>query len=103
VLQKLGRRALDLVVGLFAVLGFIYVPLGARTGFEHVKAILGTPPAVEAYRGFSSAFDKLRRAILDRATRTESRRKTEAPSRDGLVHAAPVDAGADASLTAPGG
>jgi hypothetical protein len=40
---NLGRRLVESVVGLFALLGFVYVPLGRHTGFEHAKAVLSTP------------------------------------------------------------
>lgn len=57
-LTHLGRRCVESVVGLFAILGFIYVPLGRHTGFEHAKAVLSTPAA-------SAAIDDLTRAALD--------------------------------------
>ena len=43
-----GRRAAELVIGLFALLGFVCVPLGRKTGFEHLVAIVQTPQVVEA-------------------------------------------------------
>lgn len=45
---SLGRRSVEAVVLLFAVLGFTYVPLGEHTGLEHAKAILGTQAASQA-------------------------------------------------------
>jgi hypothetical protein len=108
VLHKLGRRALDLVIGLFAVLGFFYVPLGPRTGFEHVKAIVATAPAVQAYRGFFSATIKLRQALLDQLRGKRTSRpaipRTEEPKAraEELSHVMPTDAGADVSVAAPG-
>jgi hypothetical protein len=108
VLHKLGRRALDLVIGLFAVLGFFYVPLGPRTGFEHVRAIVATAPAVEAYRGFVSAAEKLHRALLEklRGGRSKGSAHSAAPEPEArgaeLSHVQPTDAGVDASVTAPG-
>ena len=105
-LHRLGRRALDLVIGLFAVLGFFYVPLGPRTGFEHVKAIVATPPALEAYRGFVSAADKLHRTLVDklRGRRPTRPARTQEPKAraEELSHVMPADAGADVSVTAPG-
>jgi hypothetical protein len=44
-----GRRLLESIVGLFAILGFVYVPLGRHTGFEHAKAVLSTPAALRAW------------------------------------------------------
>ena len=107
-LHKLGRRALDLVIGLFAVLGFFYVPLGPRTGFEHVRAIVATAPAVQAYRGFVSATVKLRSTLLDQLRGKRTGRPanpgTEEPEAraEELSHVMPIDAGADVSVTAPG-
>jgi hypothetical protein len=106
VLQKVGRRALDLVIGLFAMLGFFYVPLGPRTGFEHVKAIVATPPAREAYRGFVSAADQLHRTLLDklRGHGRQAHSRTEEPKARAaeLSHVMPADAGCDASVVEPG-
>lgn len=45
---SLGRRSVEAVVLLFAVLGFTYVPLGEHTGLEHAKAIFGTHAASQA-------------------------------------------------------
>ncbi len=41
-----GRRAAEILVGLFALLGFVCVPLGQKTGLQHMLAI-GSSPAVE--------------------------------------------------------
>ena len=105
-LQKLGRRALDLVIGLFALLGFFYVPLGPRSGFEHVKAIVATAPAREAYRGFVSAADKLHRTVLDklrgRSRKAHSPTEERKARAEELSHVMPADAGCDVSLVEPG-
>ncbi len=103
-LQKLGRRALDLVIGLFALLGFFYVPLGPRTGFEHVKAIVATRPAREACRGLVSAADRFQRTILDklRGRKLTSRTEGSKARSEELSHVTPADAGCDASLIEPG-
>jgi hypothetical protein len=61
-LSHLGRRLVESVVGLFAVLGFIYVPLGRHTGLEHTKAVLSTPAA-------AAALDDLSRTALGLRTR----------------------------------
>jgi hypothetical protein len=57
-LSHFSRRLVESVVGLFAILGFLYVPLGRHTGFEHAKAIFSTPAA-------SDAIDDLTRTALD--------------------------------------
>ena len=56
-LSHLGRRLAEGVVSLFAILGFIYVPLGRHTGYEHARAVLGTPAA-------SAAIDELTTTAL---------------------------------------
>ena len=64
-ITRLGRRALEIGVGLFALLGFAFVPLGKKTGLEHVKAIIATEPAREAGREMLAAGEKLRAKILE--------------------------------------
>ena len=61
---KLGRRAIDLLVVLFALLGFAFVPLGKRTALEHVVAILSTGPARDAGHELVEATERLRRRLL---------------------------------------
>ena len=63
-LGNFGRRAFESVVGIFALLGFLYVPLGRHTGFEHAKAVLSTPAAA-AIEDLSAAAIDLRRRALD--------------------------------------
>lgn len=48
VLFRLGRRALYAGVTFFALLGFVSVPLGEKTGWGHVQAIARTPAAAQA-------------------------------------------------------
>lgn len=64
-LGNFGRRAFESVVGIFALLGFLYVPLGRHTGFEHAKAVLSTPAAAAAIEDLSAAAIDLRRRALD--------------------------------------
>lgn len=64
-LTHLGRRCVESVVGLFAVLGFIYVPLGRHTGFEHAKAVLSTPAASAAIDDLTQTALGLRQRALD--------------------------------------
>jgi hypothetical protein len=59
-LGNLGRRCFESIVGLFAILGFLYVPLGHHTGFEHAKAVLGTPAAAAAIEDVLGAAQTLR-------------------------------------------
>jgi hypothetical protein len=69
-LGQLGRRAVESVVSLFAILGFVYVPLGRHTGYEHAKAVLATPAAAEAMRDLTAAALSLRQRALDLVTGT---------------------------------
>lgn len=63
-ITRIGRRSLELGVGLFALMGFAFVPLGKKTGLEHVKAILATAPAREAGKELLEASHKLRQRVL---------------------------------------
>ena len=63
-LGLLGKRPIELVVLFFALYAFVFVPLGKHTGFEHMKAILGTPAAKDAGSEFLSAADRLRQRLL---------------------------------------
>lgn len=62
---NLGRRLAEGVVGLFAILGFCYVPLGSRTGLEHTVAVLSTPAATAAFEDVSRAVLELRKRAVD--------------------------------------
>lgn len=53
VLFRLGRRIVGMVTGFFALLGFIAVPIGDRTAYEHVKAFLDTPEGRETTAALS--------------------------------------------------
>jgi hypothetical protein len=64
-LGNFGRRAIESVVGMFALLGFLYVPLGRHTGFEHAKAVLSTPAAAAAIEDLSAAALDLRQRAFD--------------------------------------
>ena len=57
--SALGRRAVQLGVGFFALLGFVAVPLGKRTGYEHAKAIAAAAPVVDAARELVEAASRL--------------------------------------------
>lgn len=59
-----AKRPFEVVVLFFALYAFVFVPLGKRTGFEHLKAILGTPAAKNAGSELLDAADRLRRRLL---------------------------------------
>jgi hypothetical protein len=67
-LSNLGRRLAESVVGLFAILGFVYVPLGHHTGFEHAKAVFSTPAAASAIEDLTAAAVNLRQRVADFVT-----------------------------------
>ncbi len=47
-LFRIGRRVAFSGLAFFAMLGFISVPLGDKSGWEHLKAIAATPAASQA-------------------------------------------------------
>ncbi len=55
-------------VGLFALLGFLYVPLGHHTGFEHARAVFSTPAAASAIEDVTSSALQLRQRALELLT-----------------------------------
>jgi hypothetical protein len=62
---NLGKRLVEGVVGLFAILGFVYVPLGRHTGLEHTLAVLSTPAAAAAVEDLSRTALALRQRAID--------------------------------------
>lgn len=56
---------IDLAVLLLALYAFVFVPLGSRTGLEHVKAIFGTPEAKRAGKDLKRAGGKLLSELSD--------------------------------------
>ncbi|MBX3184011.1 MAG: hypothetical protein KIT72_00685 [Polyangiaceae bacterium] len=61
---RLGRRAVEALVLLFALLGFSYVPLGEHTGLEHTRAIMSTDAARRAARELAHSWLDLRQRWL---------------------------------------
>jgi hypothetical protein len=70
---NLGRRLVEGAVGLFALLGFLYVPLGRHTGWEHTRAVLSTPAASAAIDDVTAAVLSLRQRASDFITGRLSR------------------------------
>lgn len=56
------------VVSLFALLGFLYVPLGHHTGYEHARAVLSTPAASAAIEDLTEAALRLRVRAVELVT-----------------------------------
>jgi len=81
VLTRLGRRVLEAGAGLFALLGFVFVPLGKRTGFEHMVAIFSTPAAKEAGHELFQASLRLRQQVLDAVAGAGQHHSERSPER----------------------
>jgi hypothetical protein len=86
---NLGRRLVEGVVGLFAVLGFLYVPLGRHTGFEHAKAVFSTPAATSAFQELSGAMLDLRERAVELVTGHGPQPLSPAPQRKNGAGQAP--------------
>lgn len=62
---RLAKRALEGAVVLLALYAFATLPLGKRTGLEHLQRILGTPEAEDAGRELKHAGGRLLGEILE--------------------------------------
>ena len=60
---RLGR-AFSLATGFFALLGFIAVPLGDKTGYEHVCSALRTPEGQRAVTAVGEAYDATKARLV---------------------------------------
>lgn len=58
-----GRRVVEAVVALFALLGFALVPLGRKTALEHTRDVFSTPAALNAFRELGGATVRLREKL----------------------------------------
>jgi hypothetical protein len=84
-----GRRVVEALVALFALLGFALVPLGRKTALEHTRDIFSTPAAMTAFRELGSAALRLREKLTG-AVLGPTTPPTPAPSGGpGAVPAAP--------------
>jgi hypothetical protein len=91
VFGTVGRRAIESVVVVFALLGYGFVPLGSKTAFEHTVALFRTAPAAEAAAGFIATLEK-GRALLARALAPDAPEPGVAlplPSAEGVTPGAP--------------
>ncbi len=60
-----SRRIVTLVVLSFAALGFLAVPIGDRTGYEHTRDLLRTKEAKTLGERLLDIGDKLRSAVFE--------------------------------------
>lgn len=108
-LGNFGRKVIDVAVLFLAVYAFAFVPLGKRTGLQHLTAILHTDAARSAGRDVLSAADKLKKRLLGeekeapiRARGTPvvpklPRRRVDNPANIVVTYAPPMG-GPDASM-----
>jgi hypothetical protein len=92
-----------LVVLGFALIGFVSVPLGDRTGLEHLRAVLATDAAARLGSGLWDAFTGARAKLFESGSaepREPSGPRPEPPDLERSTGATGSDAGApDASLS----
>ena len=68
----MAKRILQGVIVFFAIYAFVFVPLGKKSAFEHVRAIIGTPAAHEAASEVKGGVTRLVRRL-----QSEARQSTE--------------------------
>jgi hypothetical protein len=101
-----GRRAIDLAVLFLAVYALAVIPLGRRTGLEHLRAIFRTQAARDAGRELGHAAERLGRRLLGEDEPITARGKSGAPSiprrpPSNALLTPEAFAGPDASVAAP--
>jgi hypothetical protein len=78
-----GRRVAEAVVALFALLGFVFVPLGQKTAFQHMVAVFTTPAALVAFHELTGAAlhlkARLAEALMPAPPKAEPQPKPELP------------------------
>lgn len=100
---RLGRRATEAALVLFAALGFCFVPLGKKTGLDHTKALLATDAAKEAGAGVAEAFVRLRQSLLSpvESPKTSPAPSPTAPTQPSLFRVSEYNDSPDASAPYP--
>lgn len=84
----------------FALIGFVSVPLGDRTGFQHLRAVLSTDAALRFGSGLVEALRSAREKLLEGPTQRPPAPTGPRPEPPDLEHGTGTDAGApDASLS----
>jgi hypothetical protein len=73
----MAKRIFQAVIFFFAIYAFVFVPLGKKTGFEHVLAIAGTPAARQAASEVKGGVTRLVERL-----QSEARESTEETDRD---------------------
>lgn len=61
---RAGRRAISLATGFFAFLGFVAVPLGGKTGYEHLQTTLSTKEGKRATSALGDVYDATKARLI---------------------------------------
>lgn len=64
-----GRRLVSLVVCSFATLGFLAVPIGPKTGYEHLRSVLATPEATRVGEALGTLGRALKKTLISELER----------------------------------
>lgn len=67
-LLRFGRRAVSYATSFFALLGFVAVPLGDKTGYEHVKAVLATEEGKRATSALGDLYESTKQRLFGKVT-----------------------------------
>jgi len=68
VLIRLGRRAISLGTSFFALLGFVAVPLGDKTAYQHVASAISTPEGKRATAALGDAYEATKQRLFGKVT-----------------------------------
>lgn len=98
---SLGRQAFGSVISAFALLGFVFVPLGERTGLQHAKAILATPEASRAGEGLLTQLEALKRQFLSPNSKPETTQAMHTQREVANLRWVPVHPAAESPKTHP--
>ena len=80
-LLRLGRGFVFGGISFFALLGFVSVPLGDKTGWGHLQAIAATPAATHAVDEFTQSASEYRHRVFGWLTsRLHPSDDTQAPA-----------------------
>jgi hypothetical protein len=64
-IRKAVKAGCELVILLLAAYAFFYLPVGRKTPFEHLRAIMATPEAKEAVTDAQAAGQEMKEKVVD--------------------------------------
>jgi hypothetical protein len=76
----MAKRIFQGVVLFFAIYAFVFVPLGKRTGLEHLRAIAGTSAAQQAGTELKGGVERLVQRLRDQAQQSTDSADQALPS-----------------------